>query len=37
MRTAWRVYVCALAACVIAASLDGCDGGACPVETVAVA
>jgi hypothetical protein len=31
MRTLWRIYVCALAACVIAATGEGCDGGA-PVE-----
>jgi len=34
--TAWRVYVCVLAVATIAATGEGCDGGA-PVETVRAA
>lgn len=32
----WRVYVCVLAVAVIAATGEGCDGGA-PVEIVRAA
>jgi len=37
LRMVWRVYVGALALAVIAATVDGCDGGARPVEIVTVA
>lgn len=37
MRTLWRIYVGALALAVIAATVDGCDGGARSVEIVTVA
>lgn len=36
MRTVWRVYVGLLAVAVIAATGEGCDGGA-PVEIVRAA